>query len=126
MATKFREIAREQPCMTGVSQRIVDIPTAVDWALTSNISVEHLRVELAQMAGAVNEAFEEDNEDNCELVRKEAQQEHVVENPDQTISDIKRRIFMEKADFELVFLRNINADLVRHEAERIFPEGMIV
>lgn len=126
MATKFREIAREQPCMTGVSQRIVDIPTAVDWSLTSNISIEHLRVELAQMAGAVIEAFEEDNEDNCVLVRNEAQQEHVIENPDQTISEIKRRIFLEKADFELVFLRNINADLVRDEAERIFPEGMII
>lgn len=45
-------------CATGVIQRVIDIPNSVDFSVTAAISVEQLRDEMRQLAGAVNDEFD--------------------------------------------------------------------
>ncbi|EGF33619.1 hypothetical protein IMCC9480_3462 [Oxalobacteraceae bacterium IMCC9480] len=125
MAMKLREIERERPCITGVSQRLADIPTAIDWSLTSNISIEQLRDELAQMAGEVNEKFEIDNKEYCDMLNQEAGQAHMGDSCT-TVNDLKREMFLEKARIEFTVIRNIDPTLIRSESERIFPKGAVI
>ena len=51
-------IAIRYVCTTGMIQNIIDIPSAIDWSLTSAISPEQLRNEMMQLAAEVNEEFE--------------------------------------------------------------------
>jgi hypothetical protein len=45
-------------CATGMVQRIIDIPSGIDFSLTGAISREQLRDELRRLAGTVNDEFE--------------------------------------------------------------------
>ena len=141
MAAKFREIAVEMPCNTGVSQRIIDIPTAIDWSVTEDISIEDLRRELAEMAAEINENFEKENTEYRQRLFEmtgheellQGRNDHANGNEDEIIaqaevqrineeisSALKRDLFVQKAEVELVFLRNLNPAIVKDEAERLF------
>lgn len=125
MGARLREIEPDFPCNTGVSQRLCDIPTAIDWSLTQGISLESLRSELAQMAGSINETFEADHEDTCTDVRAQAAQGQISDDPDKIIGALKRDMFYEKARIEYILLRNISPNTVIKEAKAIFPEDFI-
>ncbi len=45
-------------CSVGMIQRMIDIPTAIDWSLTAEISPEQLHAEMMQLAAEVSEEFE--------------------------------------------------------------------
>jgi len=58
MQNKFIEIDNNI-CAVGMLGRIIDIPTAIDWSITSGLSVEQLRTEMMQLASETNEEFED-------------------------------------------------------------------
>ena len=45
-------------CGVGMIQRVIDIPTAIDWSLTTEVPVEQLRIELQHLAAEANEEIE--------------------------------------------------------------------
>lgn len=126
MITKFAELAEEYPCNPGVLQRLVDIPSAIDLSLPQDIPEEEVFRELAQIAGNVNEAFEENYEFDCKRARAAAGDDETTPDRivvDDMIANLKREMFLAKARVELVLLRNIDSNFVMTVAERVFPEG---
>jgi hypothetical protein len=126
MTNKLKEIASEQPCPSGIAQRLIDIPTSIDWSVTDENSSEHLKYELARMAAETNEEFERDHAQTCAQVRENARQSYPPGNPDATISALKRDLFLEKARIEFSVIRGLKAEAVRAEAEKVFPRGTIL
>jgi len=135
MTNKLREIAMEGPCNVGACQRLLDIPTAIDWSVTEDISIEDLRRELAEIAAEVNEKYESEDdyyaqhrvEDGWEEAKGQdvdpnVNPELVPENlQDELKTELKKSLFSEKAEIELVVLRNIDATLVQDEIKRLLP-----
>ena len=126
MVAKLSEIARESPCAVGMIERIIDIPTAIDWSLTQQISVDQLRQELQTIAGTINLELETELGDYADLVRSEAGLSHITGDPESVFSEIKRARFLQTAEVELCMLRGIDRTSVLAEANRIFPEGTVL
>ncbi|MES2832097.1 MAG: hypothetical protein V4695_08905 [Pseudomonadota bacterium] len=132
MAAKLGEIHREQPCATGMIERLIDIPTAIDWSITQKITLQHLRNELQTMAGAINESCDADDDmrTQAEIAVAEAQSDaskgQVEACLDRETTKLKRDRFLHTARIELGLLRGIDQQLITAEAERIFPENMIL
>ncbi|MBC7499060.1 MAG: hypothetical protein H7315_00910 [Herminiimonas sp.] len=129
MVIKLAEIATENPCSTGIIERIIDIPTAIDLSLPQDIPEEEVLTELAQMAGNINELFEENYAFDCTGARAAAGDDETSPARiavEVTISDLKRDMFLEKARIELVVLRNIDSNFVMATANKVFPKGAIL
>lgn len=58
LKNRLTEMGNQTFCALGLTERIIDIPTAVDWSVTKAISKEQLNIEIAQMAGDINEEHE--------------------------------------------------------------------
>ena len=126
LAAKLREISNERPCGVGMIERLIDTPTAIDWSITTAISTEHLREEMRTMAGTVNNTFEEEISEHIALVR--AGQGSLDSNVDceQILTKLKRERFLLTADIEFGMLRGIDRKIVSREADRVFPEDIVV
>ena len=57
-AMQQRLVEMRNVCSTGMIQRVIQIPTAIDWSLTSEISPAQLRFEMLQLAAEVHDEFE--------------------------------------------------------------------
>lgn len=126
MATKLREIKMENPCAIGMIERIIDIPTAIDWSITQKLSLEHLRTELQTLAGTINEEFEREIAEYIGSIRREKDQEHIAGNPEEIFTTMKRDRFLQTADIEFGMLRGIERQEVARHAKDIFPADMIL
>ena len=126
MVAKLAEIRREGPCAVGMIERIIDIPTAIDWSITQKLSVEHLRLELQTMAAAINGRLDNETADFMAVLTQEAGQSHITGDPDDVVTHLKRERFLQTADIEFGMLRNIDRQLVAREAALIFPEGVML
>ena len=128
LATKLREIHDEAPCGTGMITRLVDVPTAIDWSLTTHISQEHLQEELRTLAGAVNESCGTDP-DLADQARTFASIKQLavgsVTNDEFETQKLIRERFLHMADVEFGMLRGMDRSLVRREAVRVFPENAL-
>lgn len=105
-------------------ERIIDIPTAIDWSITQKISVEHLRIELQTLAGTINEEFEREIADYIGSIRREAGDSHITGNPEEIFTAMKRDRFLQTADIEFGMLRGIDCREVAAHAEQIFPKDL--
>ena len=123
MTTKLREIGREGPCAVGIIERVIDIPTAIDWSITQRLSLDHLRFELQTMAGTVCEEFDAENAEYVAMLKTNAapEQEAVI---DAEMTVAKRDRFFATSDIDLGMMRGIHRPLVRTQAEAIFPADL--
>ncbi len=126
LVAKFAEIDSERPCCGGVMQRIIDVPTAIDWTLASRVSVDEIRQELQTLAAKICEEWDRTNDQLQHFVRSEIRERNVVGDPEQILNELKRDRFLLVADVEYRLLRGIDAKLVKVEAERVFPVGVIL
>ena len=126
MEKKFREINRERPCATGMIERLIDIPTAIDWSITQGISLESLRYELETLAATVHNEFEAENQDYTTIVRSEAGEDHVTADADELTTMLKRERFLQTADVEFCRIRGIDRAIVKREAEKKFPANLVL
>jgi len=137
MAAKLIEIHAESPCSTGMIERIIDIPTAIDWSITQKMSVQHLRDELQRMAGAVNESCDADPDinflvDQATAIKFSAEEvkdkgpTEALTMLEKEITTLKRNRFLHTAQIELFTLRGIDSKLVKTVAESIFPEHVSI
>ena len=123
LVNRLAEIGSGHICGLGITERIIDIPTAVDWTVTNSISFEHLHTEIAKMAGDVNDEFEEKFGDQADVERNLAiRSGNSLSQGDteQRINEIKRDMFIAKARVELISLRNLDEGLVTREIGKIF------
>ena len=126
LKNRLFEIGSNRICGMGLTERLIDIPTAVDWSVTNAISQEQLNIEIAQMAGDVNEEYEAmfgaeaDTHRGAATAAGDAQRLGDVE---MRINEIKRDMFFAKTKVELVLLRDLDEQFVRGEVGNIFPNG---
>lgn len=126
MVAKLAEISRENPCAIGMIERIIDIPTAIDWSITDSLSVEHLRLELQALAADISTGFEEEIADLMAVIRIEQGGAHIDGDPEAHLSGIKRERFLQMADIEYGILRQLDRAVVAQEAKKIFPEDLVL
>ncbi len=120
---KLDEIEKERICATGMIERIIDTPTAIDFSLT-DVSIFDIRDELRSMAAKVNEEYEMLLEHNLTLLNPSdiVPMKEAITREMQTV---KRDRFLHQADVEFSIIRGFPRKDIRAEAERIFPEGMM-
>ena len=126
MKNRLIEIGRSGICGLGLTERIIDIPTGVDWSVTNAISQEQLNIEIAQMAGDINEEYEAmygEEADTDRNAAANAGDTTLAGDIEARINEIKRDMFFAKAKVELVLLRDLDEAFVRREISNIFPSG---
>ena len=120
------DIAETQPCGLGMLQRLVDTPTAIDFSMTTPISVQALRDEVAALAAEVNEEFDALYGDGAELQLRAAPPQPDSSDSTLRVSEIKRAMVVQRAEVELVVLRKLSPELVKQVVDQVFPEGMVL
>ena len=126
LASKLREIGIETPCATGMIERIIDTPTAIDFSITQHICMDEIRTELQTLAASVNEAMEAEHGDYMAALRSEAGESHIDGDPDEHFAALKRDAFIQAAEVEFCKLRGLTKSLLIIEANRIFPAGTVI
>lgn len=126
LIAKFHEIEMEGPCTVGIHQRILDVPTAIDWTFEPPPSADQLREELQRLAARISEEWDENSGQIQHFVHSEISTGNAVGNPEQILSELERDRFMQTADIEFRLLRGLPGALVKAEAERVFPAGLII
>lgn len=122
------EIGSGHICALGTTEHVIDIPTAVDWFVTNSISFGYLHTEIVKMACDVSEEFEEKFGDQAGVERKLAAGSggtSSVCGAEQRTNEIKRDMFVVKANVELVTLRNLDEGLVSRETDKIFVAAVM-
>ena len=126
MVSKLREIGSERPCTVGMITRIIDIPTAIDWSLTQTLSHEHLREELRTLAGAINESVNVEldiSNQRRAFARYRQNSTDGSNSNEKELTGLIRERFMHTADIEFSMLRGIDRQVVRTQANHVFPES---
>jgi hypothetical protein len=126
LAAKLSEIAIEQPCAIGMIERLIDVPTAVDVSNITQLSLPALRAELQALAARVNEQIETEEGDYIAMVRNEIGEPHINGDPEEFLSVLKRDRFLQMAQFDYCVLRGVSRTVLEEEANRIFPEGLML
>jgi hypothetical protein len=126
LAAKLHEIDKERPCTFGMIERLIDVPTAIDVSIMPSISIPALRAELQTLAGKANEQIETEEAEYIAVVRSEVGQDHITGDPEEVLTTMKRDRFLQMANFEYCMLRGMSRTQVETEANRIFPEGMVL
>jgi len=123
LKTRFDELGSGYICALGTVQRIIDVPTGVDWSITANLSTEHLREELVTLAGTINESFEDEPDiaEHIRNVRQAHESGETTENPAVILTTLKRERFLATADIEFGTLRNLDRSIVQQQANIVFP-----
>ena len=117
------EIGSGHICALGTAERVIDIPTAVDWPVANIIFSENLHTEIAKMASDLHEEFEEKFGEQADVKRKLAagsSDTASVGDIEQRINKIKRDMFVAQANVELVTLRNLDEGLALREIDKMF------
>lgn len=126
LKNRLVEVGDKRVCALGLTERMIDIPTAVDWSVTHGISQEHLHVEIATMAGDINEEYEAmfgADADTHRAAAEAAGDTRQLGDIEERINTIKRDMFIAKAKVELALLRNLDETFVNDQIRNIFPSG---
>lgn len=126
LKTRFNELGREQICALGTIERMIDVPTGIDWSITAKISTEHLREELRTLAGTVNNGFEDEIKDYMRTVRDAVGTSEVTGNPEAIFTSMKRDRFLATADIEYGILRKLDRAVVATQAKHVFPADIVL
>jgi hypothetical protein len=126
LAAKLVEIAKENPCSDGMIERIRDIPTAIDFDICTDMSVEvgALRDEMQKIAAAVSEKCDVDNADFLEILKQPGPSNRRDVEVDWVLTEVKREKFLHAVDVEFRIFRGLPAHDVALVAEQVFPAGM--
>ena len=126
LKNRLIEIGRSRICGLGLTERLIDIPTAVNWSVTNAISQEQLNIEIAQMAGGINDEYETMFGADADIHRAAATASGDTQrlgDLEMRINEVKRDMFFAKAKVELVLLRDLDEAFVRGQISNIFPSG---
>jgi hypothetical protein len=150
LVVKLREIGEEQPCGHGLVERLADVPTAIDFSVTHQLSIPALRDEMCALAARECEAMELCRDEEIAMLRS---YEQLVSGSDaaprglsvpmgitggaslvgdvdeadpMVDAQIKRECFLNDAQTEFVLLRGLDRGLVLQNANAVFPEDALL
>jgi len=125
MTEKFCEIVAERPCGTGVSQRLIDIPTAIDWSITEDVSVKDVRQQLTRIAAKIDEEFNDKAQSDVKpfsIENVNSPSDNCIDYkllhdklPDPLEKELKRDLFKQRATVELLVLEGRHSETVSAE-----------